>query len=74
MHEELKPTDDFTNTIDTTRITKAVYICDDADGTAFTVTNNASGASVNFRTKGQWHPIRIKTAISIASHTIVYAY
>lgn len=75
MNEPINPSDDFTNTVDTSRITKAVYIAVTASGTAFTLTNNKTGSAVNFVTGGQWYPCRTRAAVGGATGcTIVYAY
>ena len=72
--ESIQPTDYFSESIIANRLTKAVYIAKNADGVTFEVTNNLDGSSVTFYTNGQWHPIRINAAITLADHTIVYAY
>ena len=75
MNERNCPTDDFVNTVDTARLTNAVYVAVTASGVAFTATNNRTGAAVNFVTGGQWYPIQTRAALGgAAGCTIVYAY
>jgi len=74
MLEEITPGELFQNTIFAGRPTKAVYIAETAAGTAYTMHCDANGLDVGFVTGGQFLPLRITTAITLAGHTIVYIY
>lgn len=74
MLEAITPSDEFSETPITGKLTKAVYIAETALGTAFEAVSNHDSSNVTFVTGGQIIPIRINTALTITGFTVVYLY
>jgi len=70
----MSPSLDFRSTVDTARYTKAVYLASTADGDSFDVHNEVTDADITFVTGGAFYPLRTKTAITLASYTVIYLY
>lgn len=70
---QIAPSDDFRETVDTTRFTQGVCIGLTADGT-MEVQNEIAPAAVTVPITGTYHPLATKTAISVAGYTVVYCY
>jgi hypothetical protein len=74
MLESITPSDHFTNSANTEKITKAIYLAKTASGDAFTVVCNVTGSAVNFVSGGQLLPVRTRAAVTATGYTIVYFY
>lgn len=67
------PSDDFRNTADTTRLTKAVLVGVTSGATAFTI-DNPAGDTINFVSGMELLPIQTRVAVAGSGITIVYLY
>jgi len=69
----MSPTYDFRATVDVTRHTKAIYMVLSTN-VAATVPNSITAGNITVRVGGQFYPLRVKAAVTIAGYDVIYCY
>lgn len=70
---QMRPSGDFTATVDTTRVTKGLYVVNSTN-VAMTIHNEIADADVTVRVGGMFYPFETSTAVTVTGYDVIYCY